>query len=304
MSTPPITSIGTVAHFNLLERLEPSGPGDLYRARDTHHGRTVAVRLLPASYVADPTARAALIADARTLIALSHPNVAALFAAGEQDSRFYVAFEFVKGQSLRAEMAGRPMNPRRTLELAIQVADAVAEAHAAGFLHRGISPESIIVTEKGHAKIPTFHLASLVGFDPATGEMELRDSTSPEEARGEHGDERSDVFSIAAVAYEMLTARKAHLRGSSAPSDWNARVPRELDAVMLRALSPNPASRQQSAAALAAEFRNLAASLDAAEAAEDAHVIEPSPTASGVVWLIVALVAAAVTAAGWWFTRR
>ena len=107
--------------YNLLERLEASGPGDLFRARDTKLGRTVAVRLLPADFTVD---RQRLIAAARGLSALSHPNVTALFDVGEHDSRVYLAFEFQKGQSLRAESAGRPMNVRRAVEIAIQIADA------------------------------------------------------------------------------------------------------------------------------------------------------------------------------------
>ena len=171
MTTPSPAPIGVIAHYNLLERLEPSGPGDLFRARDTHRGRTVALRLLPADSTPGTSDREGLIAQARALVPLSHPNITTLFDAGEHEKRVFVAFEFLRGQSLRAEMAGRPMNPRRALELAIQITDAVSEAHASGFVHGGLSPESVMVTSKGHAKIPTFHLASQVGFDPSRGEQ-------------------------------------------------------------------------------------------------------------------------------------
>ena len=118
--------LGVVAHYNLLERLDPAGPGDLYRARDTRLGRTVAIRLLPAGFSPNP---AALIESARSLISLSHPNVITLFEVGEHEGRAFLAFEFLKGQSLRAEMAGRSLNVRRALDLAVQMADAVANAH-------------------------------------------------------------------------------------------------------------------------------------------------------------------------------
>ena len=143
--------IGVIAHYNLLERLEASGPGDLFRARDTKLGRTVAVRLLPEDYTVD---RQRLITAARGLSALSHPNVTALFDVGEHDGRVYLVFEFQKGQSLRAESAGRPMNVRRAVEIAIQIAHAVADAHAHGFGHGGLSPDSVYCSARGRAKIP------------------------------------------------------------------------------------------------------------------------------------------------------
>jgi serine/threonine-protein kinase len=302
VTTPPAAPLGTVGHYNLLERLDPSGPGELFRARDTHRGRTVAIRLLPADFAAAADARTLLVDDARPLTALSHPNITTLFEAGEEGGRVYFAFEFARGRSLRSEMAGRTMNPRRALEIAIQVADAVAEAHAAGFAHGGLSPESIVVTDKGRAKIPTFHLASLVGFDEARGDPGLRDYESPEEARGERPDDRSDVYSVAAIGYEMLTARRAPHKGASAPSAWNPRVSRELDEVILKSLAPNPDSRHQSAATFAAALRAVAAGLSGAEVEDDE---EPPPGASRSrrVALAAAALAVAALTIGWMLTR-
>ena len=257
--------IGVIGQYNLLERLEPAGPGDLYRARDTRYGRTVALRLLPASETADAAARAALIAQARALMHLSHPNAITLFDVGEHDGRVYLAFEFLKGQSLRAEIAGRQMNVRRAAEIAIQMADAIAEAHAAGFLHGGLSPESVVITARGHAKIPAFELAAHAGFVDTGGRSRLLDYDAPEEARGEPPDERSDVYSVGAVLYEMLTTRRPLHRGASAPSASNAHVPPDLDAVVLKAVSPNPSSRQAAAATLAAELRAVMPMIDARE---------------------------------------
>src|SRR5688572_27978459 len=108
MSADVPAPLGVVGRYNLLERLEPAGPGELYRARDTKLGRTVAIRLLPPEFAPTVTARAALLATARGLAALSHPNVTTLFEADEEDGRIYLAFEYLKGQSLRAEMGGRP----------------------------------------------------------------------------------------------------------------------------------------------------------------------------------------------------
>lgn len=276
MSAAVPDPIGLVSHYNLLERLDPAGPGELYRARDTRLGRTVTVRLLPADFARDGKARAAFFERARSVAALSHPNVTALFDMGEHEGRLYLVFEFLKGQSLRAEMAGRMMNVRRAVELAIQMADAVADAHAAGFTHGGLSPDSVMVTAKGHVKIPAFELATRGGFEQHTGDVRLRDYESPEEMRGEEPDDRSDIYSVGAVLYEMLTTRRPIHRGSAAPSASNQHVPPEVDEVVLRAVAPNPASRFQSAATLSAELRSVAAILDVRGGAgdEDEHADE------------------------------
>ena len=302
MSSTGPAPIGAVAHYNLLERLEPAGPGDLYRARDTRLGRTVAIRLLPPDFPREPAARADLLEKARVLIGMSHPNITTLFDAGEHDGRLFLAFEFLKGQSLRAEMAGRPMNMRRAVELAVQVADAVADAHAAGFVHGGLSPDSIVITAKGHAKIPAFELASRGGFEQDTGAVKLRDYDSPEEARGQAADERSDIYSVGAVLYEMITTRRPLHRGASAPSASNTHVPAELDDIVLRAVAPNPDSRFQSAATFAAELRAIAAILDVRGGAgdeEEQAQVRSTSVARVLVMTIVILAALAALMAFW-----
>ena len=293
--------IGVVAHYNLLEQLEPSGPGDLYRARDTKAGRTVAVRLLPADFTPDP---AALINQARGLTALSHPNVTTLFDVGEHEGRVYFAFEFQKGQSLRAEAAGRAMNVRRAVEIAIQIADAVADAHTAGFVHGGLSPESIVISAKGRAKIPAFELAAQGGFEHDGREARLHDYESPEEANGQPPDDRSDIYSVGAILYEMLTTRRPMHRGASAPSASNPKVPKEIDAVVLKALAPNPASRYQSAIGLAGELRASIAVLDQlGVAGEEEELAQSSSTSVGRV-VVMAAIMLVVAVLAWWFWLR
>ena len=293
--------IGVVAHYNLLEQLEPSGPGDLYRARDTKAGRTVAVRLLPADFTPDP---AALIDQARGLTALSHPNVTTLFDVGEHEGRVYFAFEFQKGQSLRAEAAGRAMNVRRAVEIAIQIADAVADAHTAGFVHGGLSPESIVISAKGRAKIPAFELAAQGGFEHDGREARLHDYESPEEANGQPPDDRSDIYSVGAILYEMLTTRRPMHRGASAPSASNPKVPKEIDAVVLKALAPNPASRYQSAIGLAGELRASIAVLDQlGVAGEEEELAQTSSTSVGRV-VVMAAIMLVVAVLAWWFWFR
>ena len=292
--------IGVVAHYNLLEQLEPSGPGDLYRARDTKAGRTVAVRLLPADFTSDP---AALISQARGMTMLSHPNVTTLFDVGEHEGRVYFAFEFQKGQSLRAEAAGRPMNVRRAVEIAIQLADAISDAHAAGFVHGGLSPESIVISAKGRAKIPAFELAAHGGFDHDGRDARLRDYESPEEANGQPPDDRSDIYSVGAILYEMLTTRRPMLRGASAPSASNPKVPKEIDAVVLKALAPNPANRYQTAVGFAGELRASIAVLDQlGVAGEEEELAQTSSTSVGRVVLVAVVILAVVLAV--WLSLR
>jgi eukaryotic-like serine/threonine-protein kinase len=293
--------IRVLAHYNLLERLDPAGPGELYRARDTKKGRTVAIRILPRGFTPDP---AALVDTARIVVSLSHPNVITLFDVGVDEGRVYLVFEFLKGQSLRAEMAGRQVNVRKAVELAIQIADALAEAHAAGFVHGGLSPDSIVITAKGHAKIPAFELAARAGFEQTDGQTRLRDYDSPEEARGSAPDDRSDIYSAGAILYEMLTGRRPLHRGASAPSSSNAHVPKELDEVVLKAVAPNPESRYQSVATLAAELRSMAAVLDVRGGAgdEEDESGDPATSVGRVLAMAIAMIVVIIVIA-WWFMR-
>jgi serine/threonine protein kinase len=301
MSTTVRGPIAVVAHYNLLERLEPAGPGELFRARDTKFGRTVAVRLLPAEFSA-PDARDELIEKARALAALSHPNVTAVFDVGEHEGCVYLVFEFLKGQSLRSEMGGGPINVRRAMDLAIQMTDAVADAHACGYVHGGLSPESVVITAKGHAKIPAFALASRDGF-ASSNDARLHDYEAPEEARGLPSDERSDIYSVGAVLFEMLTGRRPLHRGAAAPSATNSHVPKELDGVVLRAVAPNPDSRYQSAATFAAELRSVGAILDVRGGVGDEPDDEPRPSNIGRILFMTIVILLGIAAVVWWLSR-
>jgi len=302
MTTSVPGPIAVIDHYNLLERLDPAGPGELFRARDTKKGRTVAVRLLPADFVGAANRRG-FIESARGLAALSHPNVTTLFDVGEDNGRVFIVFEYLKGQSLRSEMGGRPMNVRRVLELGIQMADAIANAHACGYAHCGLSPDSVVITAKGHAKIPALALASRDGF-AASDTGQLHDYDSPEEARGLPPDERSDIYSVGAVMYETLTGRRPMHRGAAAPGASNPHVPPELDEAVLKAVAPNPDNRFQSAAAFAAQLRSLAAVLDARGALSDEEDIDER-TSNNVtrVVLTAAGILGGAGALAWWFLR-
>ncbi len=305
MSAPGLTGvepIGVLAHYNLLEALDASGPGELFRARDTIRGRTVIIRRLSDSSLA-PEARQRVEDAARALSHLSHPNVIRLFEVGDDGGRLFLVFEHCKGQSLRTELSGHVLRVRRAVQLGVQLADALADAHAAGYLHGGLSPESVVITTKGHAKIPVHELACRYGFDSSSSPPRLRDYQSPEEAAGQVADERSDVFSVGAMLYEMLTAKRPSIRGSALPSVVNSHVPTFLDEVALRAVAPNPEKRYESAAALTRELRRIDARLDAEGCTDDEDFPHAASPRHGNAIAIAGVLTAILAALLWWFTR-
>ena len=302
-STPTVT--GAVAHYSLLERLDPAGPGELFRARDTHLGRTVAVRLLPPECARDAEALGRFLEEARSLVALSHPNITTLFDVGEHDGRVYLVFEHLKGQSLRAEMAGRPMNVRRAIELAVQIADAVAGAHAAGFTRGGFSPDSIAITSRGRAKISVFEPGARADVDRDGPAIRHPDYDSPEEAGGQPADERSDVYTVGAMLYEMLTTRRPLHKGSAAPSASSRNVPASVDRIVLKAVAPNAASRFESVATLAAELRIAATTLDVRGRSGDAgRQREQQATSVGRVLILTAVILLGLGLLALWLAAR
>src|SRR5574341_2312294 len=152
-----------IAHYKLLEQIGTGGLGDVYRARDTKLGRTVAIKFPPADLIADATRREALLSQARAITALSHPSIATLFDVGEHGERLYLVFEFVPGDPLFRVIGGRPIHPRRAVEFCIQLADALAEAHAVELIHGDIRPATIVVTPKERAKLLDFGMFSVTG---------------------------------------------------------------------------------------------------------------------------------------------
>jgi serine/threonine-protein kinase len=188
------------------------------------------------------------------------------------------------------------------MELAISMADAVADAHACGYVHGGLSPESVVITAKGHAKIPAFALASRDGFASPAGATDalLHDYDSPEEARDLPSDERSDIYSVGAVLFEMLTGRRPLHRGAAAPSASNPHVPKELDEVVLKAVAPNPDSRYQSAATFAAELRSVGAILDVRGTVGDEPDDEPRASNLGGILVLAVLILLGIAALVWW----
>ena len=259
-----------LGQYKILDRIGAGGLGEVYRARDTRLGRTVAVRVLAGDIAADPERRGLLLGEARLATALSHPNITALYEIGEEQGCVFLAYEFVPGETLTRVIAGRPLNPRRAIDLGVQIADALADAHAEGMVHRHITPDNIIVTPKGAAKILDYGLAAGMRRLPGADRH-----MSPEQALGQEVDHRTDIFSFGLVLFEMLTGRSA-FGGSTreavavqivqapapSPSAINPALPRELDAIVAKALAKSLGQRYEAAATLAAELRSIGAILD------------------------------------------
>jgi serine/threonine protein kinase len=316
----------SLAHYNLLDQLGTGGIGDVFRARDAKVGRTVALKIVSPLLASDPARLAAFLEDARLASALSHPNIATLWDIGEADGRYYLAYEFAAGRRLTEEAGGAPMNPRRALDLSVQIADGVAEGHSNGVIHGDLRPDTITVTAKGNAKILDFGLAHWSNgggwrVQAARSISQLPIEAvgviaymSPEQAIGNAVDPRTDVFSLGTITYELVTGKNPFAaatpaetlmnitRGNVPPaSTVNIAVPKELDALLARALTRDLDRRQQSAAALAAELRSVAAMLDVrtGDTLQPSALLEidDTPDKRAASMLTGALVAAAAGAA-------
>ena len=175
----------TIAHYRILERLGESGLGEMFRARDTKVGRTVALTIPPGGIQDDTSKRERLLSDAKEAMTVSHPNLAALYEAGEDGGRLYLAFEFVPGDTLDRVIAGHPLNVRRAIDLTSQIADGLAEAHAAELPHGDVTARRVVITPKGNAKLLD------LGFSRWT------------RAAGSAGGEAADIEAVGVLFFQM-----------------------------------------------------------------------------------------------------
>ena len=270
----------TIGPYQLLGQLGAGGMGVVYRALDPRVGRQVALKLLPESLAQDPDRRSRFEREARLAASLNHPNIMAIYDVGLDQHPPYIVAELVPGESLRALVAKGPVAPRKAADIAAQIAAGLAAAHAAGIVHRDLKPENVIVTPEGTAKILDFGVARLdsKAAPPDNATVTLARTAlgavvgtaaymSPEQARAEEVDHRSDQFSLGLVLYEMLAGRPAFERPSAVqtmsaivedePPPVERALPAQLRWVLERCLAKEREARYESTRDLARELAQL-----------------------------------------------
>jgi eukaryotic-like serine/threonine-protein kinase len=293
-------SAGTrLGPYEMLGALGAGGMGEVWKARDTRLGREVAVKLLPAEFAQDSQRRERFEQEARAVAALNHPNILALYDIGNQDGMAYMVTELVPGETLRG--AAYPL--RKALEIAAQIADGLAAAHAAGVTHRDLKPDNVMVMSDGRVKILDFGLAKVsrkLASDEATVKVTEPGAVmgtvgymSPEQVRGAEIDPRSDIFSFGVVLHEMLGGKRA-FEGASAIEAMNAilnndppelpdTVPSGVRDIVSHCLEKRPEQRFQSAKDLAFALRAVGGR---SVSSPDAPRVVAAPPRRGAPWLI------------------
>jgi serine/threonine protein kinase/tetratricopeptide (TPR) repeat protein len=290
----------TIAHYRILQRLGKGGMGEVFLGEDTRqHGRKVALKILPPELTKDDSRVRRFKQEARAVLALNHPNIITIFEIGEAETTFYIASEFIEGETLRQRMWREPMKIDEALGVAIQAAMALETAHAAGIVHRDIKPENIMLrhdrfVRDRFVKILDFGLAKLTEPDTPVHDPEAitmaisrtnpgsvvgtAEYMSPEQAQGDAVDARSDIFSIGVVLYEMVAGQapftgptESHVRVSIIDHDpapltqHSANVPRHLERIVSKALSKDKSKRYQTITDLKLDLEQLREELHLSE---------------------------------------
>ncbi|HEV8253115.1 MAG TPA: serine/threonine-protein kinase, partial [Vicinamibacteria bacterium] len=282
----------TLGHYEVHEEISRGGMGIVYRATDAKLGREVALKVLPPELVADPDRRRRFVQEAQAASALTHPHIAVIHEIGEDEGTTFIAMELIHGERLSELIAQRRLSLARTLELAVEMAEALARAHDKGIVHRDLKPANVMVTEDGHAKIIDFGLAKLLEPPSAVdtdAETAVREKTtsgmvlgtdaymSPEQARGGRVDHRSDVFSFGVVLYEMFSGRRPfqgpsrvetlHAILKDPPPPLEIADPRgDLQRIVEKCLEKDPDDRYQGMRELVVDLRAARRRLEASAA--------------------------------------
>jgi serine/threonine protein kinase/tetratricopeptide (TPR) repeat protein len=259
----------TVSHYRVLARLASGGMGVVYKAEDTRLHRFVALKFLPDDAATDPQVRTRFQREAHAASALNHANICTIYDIGEQDGRSFIVMEYLEGATLARRINGRPLETELLLDLDIEIASALEAAHARGIVHRDIKPSNIFVTSQGHAKILDFGLAQLATAEPGASEsltgtgmiLGTTDYMSPEQARGEPLDARTDLYSFGLVLYEMATGTRPipaiRTRTPVAPG---------LQVIVSKCLQTDQEQRYQHASEIRADLQQLKRTTDSGRA--------------------------------------
>jgi eukaryotic-like serine/threonine-protein kinase len=286
----------TISHYRILRKLDRGGMGEVFLAEDTKLGRQLALKLLLAEFTRDPRRLGRFGQEARAASALNHPNIITIYEIGQAGERHYIATEYVDGETLRRRVKRSPLGAAEALDVAAQIASALAAAHAKGIIHRDIKPENVMLRPDGYVKVLDFGLAKLLeksgerpGTDQEAETMEMHAAhtnpgavmgtawyMSPEQARGLPLDARTDIWSLGCVLYEMLSGRPpfdgetaSHVIVSiieDEPEPLGGRVPGlppELERIVERALAKDREQRYGSAGEMLEDLRRLRQRLEA-----------------------------------------